>query len=89
MKKTKLRTFYHPKMAVNPENITGYANSPAKPRLLMEYLEKKELMEFFLVDDSFPLLTRDDFYIAHTILYIVSLCLLFEVLFYLHSPHYA
>jgi len=66
MKKTKLRTFYHPKMAVNPENITGYANSPAKPRLLMEYLEKKELMEFFLVDDSFPLLTRDDFYIAHT-----------------------
>jgi acetoin utilization deacetylase AcuC-like enzyme len=37
-----------------------------KPRLLMEYLGRKGLLDFFQIDDNFPPLSRDDFYIAHT-----------------------
>src|SRR5664280_584473 len=66
MKSSKLHTFYHPKMSVDPDNLTGYTQTPAKPRLLMEYLERKGLLKFFLVDDSFQPITKEDFYIAHT-----------------------
>jgi acetoin utilization deacetylase AcuC-like enzyme len=60
-----LHTFYHPKMSVNPANLSGYTQSPSKPRLLMEYLKRKGLLEFFILDDDFPLLLREDFYVAH------------------------
>jgi acetoin utilization deacetylase AcuC-like enzyme len=66
MKNPRLHTFYHPKMSVNPENLTGYTLTPAKPRLMIEYLEKKGLMEYFLLDDNFAPMPREDFYIAHT-----------------------
>jgi acetoin utilization deacetylase AcuC-like enzyme len=66
MKKPKLHTFYHPKMSVNPDNLTGYTQTPAKPRLLMEYLERKGLLEFFMFDGNFPPMSKEDFYIAHT-----------------------
>ncbi len=66
MKAPFLHTFYNPKMSVNPENLTGYTYTPAKPRLMMEYIEKNGLLEYFLLDDDFPPLSREDFYIAHT-----------------------
>ena len=66
VKKPRIHTFYHQKMSVNPENLTGYTQTPAKPRLMMEYLDKKGLFEYFLQDDNFPPMSRDDFYIAHT-----------------------
>lgn len=66
MKNSRLRTFYHPKMSVNPDNLTGYTLTPAKPRLMIEYLERKGLMEYFLLDDDFTPMPREDFYIAHT-----------------------
>jgi len=66
MKNPRLHTFYHPKMSVNPDNLTGYTLTPAKPRLMIEYLERKGLLEYFLLDNGFPLLQREDFYIAHT-----------------------
>lgn len=66
MKDQRLHTFYQPKMSVNPDNLTGYTQNPAKPRLLMEYLERNGLLEFFLLDDNFPPMSREDFYIAHT-----------------------
>jgi len=66
MKSSKLHTFYHPMMSVSTDNLTGYSLTPAKPRLLMEYLEKNGLLEFFFLDDNFSPLSREDFYIAHT-----------------------
>jgi acetoin utilization deacetylase AcuC-like enzyme len=51
---------------MDPEQLSGYSNSPAKPRLLMEYLERKNLLEYFQVDDNFPPMQKEDFYIAHT-----------------------
>lgn len=66
MKQSKLHTFYHPKMSVGPDINSGYSNSPAKPRLLMEYMEKKGLLQHIIIDDSFPPMQKEDFYTAHT-----------------------
>ena len=64
MKNSKIRTFYHPNMSMNPDNLIGYTHTPAKPRLIMEYLRKKGLLEYFLIDDKFPPFSKEDFYIA-------------------------
>ncbi len=65
MKNPRLHTFYHPKMSVNPDNLTGYTLTPAKPRLMIEYLERKGLLEYFLFENDFQPLPREDFCIAH------------------------
>ena len=66
MKNPEIHTFYHPKMSVEPAHLSGFIMNPAKPRLLMEYLEKKGLMQHFILDDNFPALIREDIYIAQT-----------------------
>ncbi|MGF1587112.1 MAG: hypothetical protein ACFCUM_17460 [Bacteroidales bacterium] len=53
-------------MSVNPENLDGFVKSPAKPRLLIEYIERKGLSEHFLLDADFLPFSNDDFYVAHT-----------------------
>jgi acetoin utilization deacetylase AcuC-like enzyme len=53
-------------MSINPDNMTGYTFTPAKPRLMMEYLGKKGLLDYFQLDDNFPPFSKEDFYIAHT-----------------------
>ena len=53
-------------MSMDPEDPGRYTFNPAKPRLMMEYLEEKGLLDNFLIDRDFPPLPRDDFYIAHT-----------------------
>jgi len=66
MKKSQIHTFYHPGMSMNPEDLTGYTLTPAKPKLFIDYLREKALLEYFLIDDSFSPFSKDDFYIAHT-----------------------
>ncbi len=51
---------------MDPEDPGSYTFNPAKPRLIMKYLERKGLIENFLIDGDFPPLPREDFYIAHT-----------------------
>ena len=63
MKAPLLHTFYHPKMSVKTES---YTMGTDKPRLLMEYLGRKGLLDLFIIDDKFSPLQREDFYIAHT-----------------------
>ena len=63
MKAPLLHTFYHPMMSVKTES---YTMGTDKPRLLMEYLERKGLSDLFIIDDKFIPLQREDFYIAHT-----------------------
>ena len=66
MKSPRLRTFYTPQMSMDPENPGEYTYNPAKPRLIMEYLERKGLIENFHTEGDFPPLSREDYYIAHT-----------------------
>ena len=53
-------------MSLDPEKLTGYTQTPAKPKLIMDFIERKGLSEYFLVDEDFPPFDREDFYIAHT-----------------------
>ena len=65
-KSPRLKTFYNPLMAVDEGTVESYSSSPAKPRLLMEYLEKKNLLKYLDVVGDFSLLEKEDFYAAHT-----------------------
>jgi len=65
-KNPRIKTIYTPKMSLDPGDITGYTQSPAKPKLFMEYLKKKDLIKYLDIEEKFPLLERDDFYVAHT-----------------------
>ncbi|MBE0674753.1 MAG: hypothetical protein IH591_08840 [Bacteroidales bacterium] len=53
-------------MSLDQESLKGYTLTPAKPRLIMEYLETKNLMEYFQIKADWPPFDREDFYIAHT-----------------------
>ena len=53
-------------MSMDPDNPGEYTYNPAKPRLIMEYLERKGLIENFQTESDFPPLSREDYYIAHT-----------------------
>lgn len=53
-------------MSLDSERVTGYTQTPAKPKLMMDFLERNDLSEYFLLDGDFPPLCREDFYIAHT-----------------------
>ena len=66
MKSPRLRTFYNPLMSMDPENPGEYTYNPAKPRLIMEYLERKGLIDNFSMVGDFPPLSREDYYLAHT-----------------------
>ena len=66
MKSPRLRTFYTPQMSMDPENPGEYTYNPAKPRLIMEYLERKGLIDNFSMVGDFPPLSREDYYLAHT-----------------------
>jgi len=43
---------------MDPENPAAYTYNPAKPRLIMEYLERKGLIDNFFIDGDFPPLPR-------------------------------
>ena len=66
LKKPKIAAFYHPEMSLDMDKLEGVSKSPAKARLLMEYLGRKDLLKYFNVHPDFELLKRTDFYIAHT-----------------------
>jgi acetoin utilization deacetylase AcuC-like enzyme len=51
---------------MDPENPGEYTYNPAKPRLIMEYLERKGLIDNFSMVGDFPPLSREDYYLAHT-----------------------
>jgi len=66
MKSSHIPAFYDPRMSLDQEKWQGYTQTPAKPKLMMEYLERKNLMEYFRTKDDWPPFDREDFYIAHT-----------------------
>jgi acetoin utilization deacetylase AcuC-like enzyme len=59
----KIVTFYTPKMSLL-DNQANFSASPQKPRRLIEYLIKHDLIQYFDLKDFVPFV-KDDFYTAH------------------------
>jgi len=66
MKSPFLSTFYNPKMSLDKDLFKGYTNTPAKPRFIMDYLERNNLLGSLQIIGDWPPFDREDFYIAHT-----------------------
>lgn len=66
LKLPRIRAFYTPKMSLDAGGVESYSQSPAKPKLFMEYLRQKDLLNYLDIQGDFPLLERKDFYVAHT-----------------------
>lgn len=66
LKLPRIRAFYTPQMSLEPGGVESYSQSPAKPKLFMEYLRQKNLLKYLDIQGDFPLLETKDFYVAHT-----------------------
>lgn len=66
MKSPRIRTFFNPAMSLDPGKGVSYSMTPAKPGLLIDFLERAGLADHFLIDSEFPPFSAGDFYIAHT-----------------------
>jgi acetoin utilization deacetylase AcuC-like enzyme len=65
MKKDKIVTFYDDRMVLQQDSEDNQSKSPLKPKRMMEYLGKNNLMKYFDVK-LFEPFEKDDFLIAHT-----------------------
>lgn len=64
LKKPQITTFYTERL--NYSNTKkGFSESPDKPRRLMQYLAKNDLIKYFKIIDQFPPFEKEDFYLAH------------------------
>ena len=66
MRSKQIKTFYHPSQVLQKGGYSNYSKSPLKPKLLIEYLEKKSLLSNFSLTKSFNRFGNSDFEIAHT-----------------------
>jgi len=64
----KIKVFYNPKQAV--DQIVGFSRSPNKPKLLLSYLQSKNLFDNFDIISNFKPYNKNDFLIAHTKQYV-------------------
>jgi acetoin utilization deacetylase AcuC-like enzyme len=65
MRKPQLSTFYNEKMVLK-EGEKNFSKSPQKPKWLLEFLEKNDLLKYLEIHQNFEPFTKEDFYIAHT-----------------------
>ncbi len=65
----KLQTFYR-KDQVFADDGGSISRSPEKPRLLLEYLEKQDLLRHLDISESWKPFEEEDFQIAHTDTYV-------------------
>ena len=70
MRNPRIRTFYKPQMAINNHYEKNFSMSPAKPKIFMEHISKREKKDLFEIDEDFDPFSRDDFLVAHTIEYV-------------------
>jgi len=64
----KIKVFYNPKQAI--DQIVGFSRSPNKPKLLLSYLQSKNLFDNFDIISNFKPYNKNDFLIAHTKQYV-------------------
>lgn len=70
MRTRKIKTFYDDRQVLAKDAYSNYSKSPVKPKLLLEYFEKKGLINHFLVSSDFVPYNREDFKIAHEAEYV-------------------
>ncbi len=66
MKNQKVRILYRPEMCPDILGEGSESRSPLKPRLLLDYLDRMQLLDNFEVDGAFSAFNKEDFYLAHT-----------------------
>ncbi|MDJ1471515.1 hypothetical protein [Xanthocytophaga flava] len=66
MKSDRIRVLYRQEMCPASLGEGSESKSPLKPRLLLEYLDQMQLMDYFEIDSTFTPFANQDFYIAHT-----------------------
>ncbi len=71
MRNAQLYTFYTKKMVLE-KGGKNHSKSPQKPALLLNFLTKHQLIRHFCLQDAFKPFEKDDFYLAHTPLYVDS-----------------
>lgn len=62
--KDKIKVFYNPKQAI--DQSVGFSKSPNKPKLLLSYLQAKNLFDNFEIISNFKPYNKKDFLIGHT-----------------------
>lgn len=72
MRKNKIKTFYNVKQVLEKDAYSNYSKSPLKPKLLLEYLGKRGLIENFSITDEFKPYSQKDFRMAHTQQYVTD-----------------
>ena len=65
MRSSKIKTFYNPKQVLAKDLSGNFSKSPLKPKLLLEYLESKGLLDNFEIVSDFHPYTKNDFFLAH------------------------
>jgi acetoin utilization deacetylase AcuC-like enzyme len=63
-KSSRIKTFYTERMSLEPGNENS-SHSPEKPKRLINYLNKNNLLKYFDIEDTFKPFELEDFYIAH------------------------
>lgn len=71
MRNAQLYTFYSKKMVLE-RGGKNHSKSPQKPKLLVNFLQKQQLGKYFPIYDNFTPFSAQDFYLAHTQLYVDS-----------------
>ena len=62
----RLKIFYNQSLNFKPpKGQNSFSESPQKPAKFIEYLEKKDLLKHFTIEESFSPFEKTDFYIAH------------------------
>jgi acetoin utilization deacetylase AcuC-like enzyme len=73
MRNSKIKVFYQPLMVMDAKIHESYSKSPLKPRLLVEKLEKEDLIpEHFIIESAFESFSNKDFLVAHTEQYVAD-----------------
>jgi len=70
MRSKKIKTFYNTKQVLENDKTSNYSKSPLKPKLLLEYLKNKKLINNFSVTSDFKPFTKTDFKMAHQVNYV-------------------
>ena len=65
MRSPIIKTFYSDKQVLENGGSSNYSKSPKKPKLLLEYLKSRNLIENFELTDRFESYADEDFEIAH------------------------
>src|SRR5512132_3865016 len=70
MREPRIHLFYRPEMVIRAEIGKFGAQSPEKPRLLLDHLARPGLLDSFPLRGDFAPLDRQDFLLAHTPVYV-------------------